>query len=112
MTGYLLVKIVYHIIYYSYLTSIFQEAILDENMHVAKQHEAVVECYKERFVGRKNLIKECMKHINEKTANIIVLNGKPGSGKSALLVSGWFDHSEKSVHWQAFSLNQAFICLW
>lgn len=70
------------------LTSIFQEAILDENMHVAKQHEAVVECYKERFVGRKNLIKECMKHINEKTANIIVLNGKPGSGKSALLVSG------------------------
>lgn len=88
MSRYLLGKIVYDIIYYSYLTSIFQEAILDENMHVAKQHEAVVECYKERFVGRKNLIKECMKHINEKTANIIVLNGKPGSGKSALLVSG------------------------
>ena len=59
---------------------------MDENMHVAKQHEAVVEIYKERFVGRKNLIKECMKHITEQKTSLITLNGKPGCGKSALLL--------------------------
>ena len=57
------------------------------NTHVSKLHEAFVENRKSQFVGRKKLIKDCIKQIGDLQTGVIALVGKPGCGKSSLLVS-------------------------
>lgn len=62
--------------------------MLDETLHATKQHEAMVNNHRSKFVGRKNLTKECLKHMKElATGGILSLIGKAGTGKSAVLVS-------------------------
>lgn len=69
--------------------------MLDETTHATKQHEAMVENHRARFVGRKTLIKECLKKMSEMTSGgVISLTGKPGTGKSALLVRIFFLNSK------------------
>ena len=63
-----------------------QEAILDENTHVSKLHDAFVENRMSQFVGRKKLIKDCVKQIGDLQSGVIALIGKAGTGKSSLLV--------------------------
>jgi hypothetical protein len=43
--------------------------MLDETTHATKQHEAMVENHRSKFVGRKNLIKECLKQMKEITSS-------------------------------------------
>lgn len=69
------------------LTFFFQDAMLDETLHATKQHEAMVENHRSKFVGRKTLTKECLKHLKEMASGgILSLIGKSGTGKSAVLV--------------------------
>ena len=63
-----------------------QAAVLDENTHVSKLHEAFVENRMTQFVGRKKLVKDCVKQIGDRQSGVIALVGKPGSGKSSALV--------------------------
>lgn len=64
-----------------------EDAILDENTHVSKLHEAFVENRMAQFVGRKKLVKDCVKQIGDLHTGVIALIGKPGSGKSSALAS-------------------------
>lgn len=65
-----------------------EDAMLDETLHATKQHEAMVNNHRSKFVGRKNLTKECLKHMKElATGGILSLIGKAGTGKSAVLAS-------------------------
>ena len=68
-----------------------QAAVLDENTHVSKLHEAFVENRMTQFVGRKKLIKDCVKQIVDLQSGVIALVGKPGSGKSSALVRNLFN---------------------
>jgi hypothetical protein len=43
--------------------------MLDETTHATKQHEAMVENHRSKFVGIKNLIKECLKQMKEITSS-------------------------------------------
>jgi len=64
----------------------WQTEVLDENTHVTNQHNAQLKSHSTKFVGRKNLIKDCLKHLQEIHTGVLALVGKPGTGKSALLV--------------------------
>ena len=65
----------------------WQGATLDEFNHEAAQHEAFMVSRQEQFVGRKTLLKQCMENLGEMKSGLLVLAGKPGTGKSALMVS-------------------------
>ena len=59
---------------------------MDENSHSTKLHEAFVESKEAQFVGRKKLIKDSIKAINDLRSGLLCLAGKPGTGKTALMV--------------------------
>lgn len=62
--------------------------MLDETSHTNKLHQAFVDRLKKVFVGRSKLRKECVKMMADMTSGVIALAGKPGTGKSALMVRG------------------------
>jgi transcriptional regulator with AAA-type ATPase domain len=88
--------------------------MLDETTHATKQHEAMVENHRSKFVGRKNLIKECLKQMKEITSSggIISLTGKAGTVKSAVLVrfSVWF-HTKVTFSCSLFHIFNILICV-
>ena len=61
--------------------------MLDETEHCNQLHESYVQLQQQMFVGRTKLKKECMKLLAEMSSGVIAVHGKPGSGKSALMVS-------------------------
>ncbi|KAK3095524.1 hypothetical protein FSP39_015646 [Pinctada imbricata] len=62
-----------------------ESAMIDDATNTNQLHKALMERHSSSFIGRKALIKECMKHIQEKTSGILVLAGKPGTGKTAFV---------------------------
>jgi hypothetical protein len=60
--------------------------MMDETSHTNKLHSAFVERLRKVFVGRSKLRKECVKMMSDMPSGVIALAGKPGTGKSALLV--------------------------
>ena len=63
-----------------------QEAILDENTHILRLHQAFVENRQGQFVGRKALVKQWVNKLASTHSGLLGLVGKPGSGKSSLMV--------------------------
>ena len=63
-----------------------QEAVLDENTHILRLHQAFVESRQGQFVGRKALVKQWVNKIAATNSGLLGLVGKPGSGKSSLMV--------------------------
>ena len=63
-----------------------QEAMLDENTHILRLHQAFVESRQGQFVGRKALVKQWVNKIAATNSGLLGLVGKPGSGKSSLMV--------------------------
>ena len=46
-----------------------------------------METFKEGFVGREKLLKAVLLKLQQSSGGLVVLTGKPGTGKSALMVS-------------------------
>lgn len=63
-----------------------QEMALDSHTHETSQHESFVERESARFVGRKNVLKQCAKGLEAKENRVLLLHGKAGTGKTALMV--------------------------
>ena len=70
----------------SHHVSVLQDAKIDDGENTQKLHYALVEKHKSNFVGRKALIKECIKHVQEIKTGIVMMSGKAGTGKSAFMV--------------------------
>ena len=66
-----------------------QAAVVDYIAHETAQHEAYVQSHWEMFVGRNKLLKKILNILHENTSNVIGIVGKPGSGKSALMVKNF-----------------------
>ena len=65
-----------------------KEAFLDEHTHVTSQHEALLESRRKQFVGRAKLVKKALALMCSETppaSGIVMLAGRPGTGKSTLL---------------------------
>jgi len=60
--------------------------MMDEQSHMNSLHESFVQQQRSLFVGRTKLTKECIKVLGEMRSGVIALPGKPGTGKSALMV--------------------------
>lgn len=50
-------------------------------------HERYVKSQEQKFVGRKILVDHCLKTISTSSSGVITVTGKPGCGKSAVMVS-------------------------
>ncbi len=61
--------------------------MFDEISHESAQHDAFMFGQQDRFVGRKQLTKNCLNKLREMTSGILMLYGKAGTGKSAFVVS-------------------------
>ena len=55
-------------------------------MHISAQHEAAMQQQCDNFVGRTKLLKEVGNIMKEHRTGLVLVTGKPGSGKSALMV--------------------------
>ncbi|XP_077865462.1 telomerase protein component 1-like [Saccoglossus kowalevskii] len=64
-----------------------EEAVQDEISHDASLHEACIEDHLNMFVGRKALLKQCLDSVSSSKHGLIVLSGKAGSGKSAVMAA-------------------------
>ena len=60
--------------------------MLDEDTHILRLHQAFVENRQGQFVGRKALVKQWVNKIAATNSGLLGLVGKPGSGKSSLMV--------------------------
>ena len=70
---------------------------MDEDVHTSKLHEAFVDKRNAEFIGRKTLIKEILKQMSDLKTGVLCLAGKPGCGKSSLVVR--IEHTaNNSVH--------------
>ena len=66
---------------------LLQSTFVDEVEHTRAQHEAHMRSLLDVFVARKTLHKNAMNRIGEmKDGGLLVMAGKPGSGKSAFMV--------------------------
>ncbi|XP_033757244.1 LOW QUALITY PROTEIN: telomerase protein component 1-like [Pecten maximus] len=81
-----------------------QAEVLDENTHTTKQHQAMLERHQENFVGRKAMIKECLKQLQSVPSGILGLVGKPGTGKSAVMASLVHSYVESAMCDSAMSV--------
>ena len=81
---------------------------MDESSHTSKLHSAFVERLRKVFVGRSKLRKECVKMMSDMSAGIIALVGKPGTGKSALLVS--FLYMDSALFYYYYYLLLLLLC--
>ena len=57
-----------------------------ETWHEDNLHEAYGTSLRETFVGRHKLLKQAMEKLKTPETGLIMLHGKPGSGKSAFMV--------------------------
>lgn len=56
--------------------------------HIHALHNFFVESLRDRFTSRAALLKQCMSTFdNNRTGGLVIVAGKPGSGKSSLMVS-------------------------
>ena len=60
--------------------------MVDENSQATELHQMFVGYKTAQFVGRKKLVKDILKAITDMRSGVICLTGKPGTGKTALLV--------------------------
>ena len=65
---------------------LFQDAMLDEVSHTGGLHTAFMDSLQQKFVGRRGLIKQCLGALRDGKERLVVLAGKAGTGKSALMV--------------------------
>ena len=81
-----------------------QDDLLDEWTIMLQQHEGFRESQHGAFVGRKNLIKQCHQTLNEmgQTGGLLGVVGKPGSGKTALMVSSEIVVGIKFIYLKVF----------
>ena len=63
-----------------------QEVPLDEHTHITAQHEFYRKSLSTQFTGRQKLLKQCIQYVRDDGCSLVVLSGKPGTGKSALMV--------------------------
>ena len=63
-----------------------QDAFIDNIAHETAQHEAYMETHQTSFVGRSKLLKQCLNTLKEHPTGLMVLAGKAGTGKTALMV--------------------------
>lgn len=64
----------------------FQFATVDEISHYGHLHTAFMESRQQSFVGRKAQMKMCLDKINDMKSGLLVITGKPGCGKTSLMV--------------------------
>lgn len=63
------------------------ETIMDPMEEAALAHEAFAEGHAENFVGRKSLLVKAGQMVDSSEQGLLVLTGKPGSGKSAFVAA-------------------------
>jgi DNA replication protein DnaC len=64
-----------------------QSGFVDEVAHTNSLHNAYAAKLQDNAVKRSALLKQCLGILKSAQHNLIVLAGKPGSGKSSLMVS-------------------------
>ncbi|PVD30085.1 hypothetical protein C0Q70_09346 [Pomacea canaliculata] len=64
-----------------------EDAMLDEDTHIARLHRAFVDSRSGQFVGRTALVQQCVNRIAKTSSCLIGLVGKSGSGKSSVMAS-------------------------
>lgn len=65
---------------------LFQGEILDEVAHERAQHDMFLQSQLATFTGRKNQVKQCLEAVKKAETGIIMVTGKQGCGKTAILV--------------------------
>jgi len=65
-----------------------QVAALDDVSHESAQHDAFMASLHENFTGRQLLLRQCLQTLHDMSSGVLMLSGRPGVGKSALMVSG------------------------
>ena len=71
-----------------------QEIGEDEMDEESRRHRAFAEHANEIFTGRKNVLKQAEAAIEKMSSGVIVIAGKPGMGKTSLMVS--LSHGRRS----------------
>lgn len=74
-----------------------KDEVLSEDEHISNLQWAFIENCSADFVGRKTLVSQIISKINSTNSGIIGIVGKPGSGKTALMVGGFIFIIETSV---------------
>jgi len=59
---------------------------MDALSHESALQKFYIESLCDGFVGRKTLLKQCISTLEQHNTGILVITGKHGSGKSALMV--------------------------
>ncbi|ELU05341.1 hypothetical protein CAPTEDRAFT_193037 [Capitella teleta] len=64
-----------------------EDGLVDEVIHTSGLHHAHGSRLRDNFVGRSPLLKQCLSALKENKHQLLLLIGKPGCGKSALMAS-------------------------
>lgn len=67
--------------------AMLQDNFLDETTHEHAQHENFFASLRDRLVGRKTLLKKAFETLKKTSSGLVMVYGKPGSGKSSVMVS-------------------------
>ncbi|XP_063952437.1 telomerase protein component 1-like isoform X2 [Lytechinus pictus] len=72
--------------------------ILDEVVHERAQHDMFLQSQLATFTGRKNQVKQCLDIIKKPETGLLMVAGKQGCGKTALLASVVDTLQSRSIH--------------
>nr|XP_054750200.1 telomerase protein component 1-like [Lytechinus pictus] len=72
--------------------------ILDEVVHERAQHDMFLQSQLATFTGRKNQVKQCLDIIKKPETGLLMVAGKQGCGKTALLASVMDTLQSRSIH--------------
>ncbi|XP_064601394.1 LOW QUALITY PROTEIN: telomerase protein component 1-like [Liolophura sinensis] len=64
-----------------------EEITQDEEQRINKLHQAALAMHTAKFVGRKSQVKQCLSKMADNQSGVLILTGKSGTGKSALLAA-------------------------